>query len=113
MPASDKEGCVKENPALSQNMALAGLICGSRTPTGWTATKDRVDFFDIKGHLEELLAHTGLPEQFSYVAAEHSALHPGQSAAVLRNGQQIGWIGQLHPKLQAQLDISTAVYTYI
>ena len=98
--------------ALTQNMALAGLICGSRTPTGWTASKDKVDFFDIKGHLEEVLAHTGLSEQFSYVAAEHPALHPGQSAKVLRNGQEIGWIGQLHPKLQAKLDISTAVYLF-
>ena len=98
--------------ALTQNMALAGLICGSRTPTGWTASKDKVDFFDIKGHLEEVLAHTGLSEQFSYVAAEHPALHPGQSAKVLRNGQEIGWVGQLHPKLQAKLDISTAVYLF-
>jgi phenylalanyl-tRNA synthetase beta chain len=103
---------VKEASGLSQNMALAGLICGSRTPTGWTASKDKVDFFDIKGHLEEVLAHTGLSQQFSYVAAEHPALHPGQSATVLRNGQKIGWIGQLHPKLQAQLDISTAVYLF-
>jgi phenylalanyl-tRNA synthetase beta chain len=101
-----------EASGLSQNMALAGLICGSRTPTGWTASKDKVDFFDIKGHLEEVLAHTGLSEQFAYVAAEHPALHPGQSATVLRNGQNIGWIGQLHPKLQAQLDISSAVYLF-
>jgi len=103
---------VNETSGLSQNMALAGLICGSRTPTGWTASKDKVDFFDIKGHLEEVLAHTGLSEQFSYSAVEHPALHPGQSATVLRNGQKIGWIGQLHPKLQAQLDISTAVYLF-
>ena len=87
----------KEVSGLSQNMALAGLICGSRTPTGWTASKDKVDFFDINGHLEEVLAHTGLSDQFTYVAAEHPALHPGQSATVLRNGQKIGWIGQLHP----------------
>jgi phenylalanyl-tRNA synthetase beta chain len=102
----------KEASGLSQNMALAGLVCGSRTPTGWTASKDKVDFFDIKGHLEEVLAHTGLSEQFTYVAAQHPALHPGQSATVLRNGQKIGWIGQLHPKLQAHLDISTAVYLF-
>ena len=108
VPASEDSA----DKALTQNMALAGLICGSRTPTGWTASKDKVDFFDIKGHLEEVLAHTGLSEQFSYVAAQHSALHPGQSAKVLRNGQAIGWIGQLHPKLQAQLDISSAVYLF-
>jgi len=101
-----------ENGALTQNMALAGLICGSRTPTGWTASKDKVDFFDLKGDLEAVLALTGLAEQFSFTAAEHPALHPGQSAMVSRNGEQVGWIGQLHPKLQAQLDFNTPVYLF-
>ena len=101
-----------ENGALTQNMALAGLICGSRTPTGWTASKDKVDFFDLKGDLEAVLALTGLAEQFSFSAAEHPALHPGQSAMLSRNGEQVGWIGQLHPKLQAQLDFSTPVYLF-
>jgi phenylalanyl-tRNA synthetase beta chain len=101
-----------ENGALTQNMALAGLICGSRTPTGWTASKDKVDFFDLKGDLEAVLALTGLAEQFSFTAAEHPALHPGQSAMVSRNGEQVGWVGQLHPKLQAQLDFNTPVYLF-
>jgi len=41
-------------------MVLAGLICGTRTPSGWTAGKDKVDFYDIKGDLEALLDSTGL-----------------------------------------------------
>ena len=101
-----------DDDQLTQNMALAGLICGSRTPTGWTAGKDKVDFFDLKGDLEAVLALTGLPEQFSFTAVQHPALHPGQSAAILRSGEQVGWIGQLHPKLQAQLDLNTAVYLF-
>jgi phenylalanyl-tRNA synthetase beta chain len=101
-----------EDGALTQNMALAGLICGSRTPTGWTASKDKVDFFDLKGDLEAVLALTGLAEQFGFTAAEHPALHPGQSAMVSRNGEQVGWVGQLHPKLQAQLDFNTPVYLF-
>jgi len=101
-----------ESGELTQNMALAGLICGSRTPSGWTASKDKVDFFDLKGDLESVLALTGLAEQFSFTAAEHLALHPGQSAMLSRNGEQVGWIGQLHPRLQAQLDFSTPVYLF-
>ena len=107
VPSADKT-----ESGLSQKMALAGLVCGTRTPTGWTASKDKVDFYDIKGNLEELLAHTGCPEQFSFAAAQHPALHPGQSAELLRNGERAGWIGQLHPGLQAQLDINTPVYLF-
>ena len=97
---------------LEQNMALAGLICGSRTPTGWTGTKEKVDFYDIKGDLEALLAYTGLPDEFTFEAQQHPALHPGQSAAVVRSGEPLGWVGQLHPKIQADLGISTPVYLF-
>ena len=97
---------------LEQNMALAGLICGSRTPTGWTGTKEKVDFYDIKGDLEALLDSTGLASEFEFEAQQHAALHPGQSAAVIRRGETVGWLGQLHPKIQAELGIPTAVYLF-
>jgi phenylalanyl-tRNA synthetase beta chain len=97
---------------LEQNMALAGLICGSRTPTGWTGTKEKVDFYDIKGDLEALLDYTGLGGEFEFVAQQHAALHPGQSAALIRGGETVGWLGQLHPKIQAELGIATAVYLF-
>jgi len=41
------------------------------------------------------------------------ALHPGQSAALTRNGtEQVGWLGQLHPKIQAELGIPRPVYLF-
>ena len=110
VPASDKQA--DSVLGLAQNMAIAGLICGTRTPTGWTASKDRVDFYDIKGDLESLLEITGLTTEFTFAATPHPALHPGQSAALSRNGQKIGWVGQLHPKLQADLGLNTAVYLF-
>ena len=97
---------------LSQNMMLAGLICGSRAPVGWTSTKDKVDFYDIKGDLDAVFAQTGLAAEFSFTADEHPALHPGQAASICRNGQKIGWIGQLHPKIQKRLGISTEAYLF-
>ena len=97
---------------LSQNMMLAGLICGSRAPVGWTSTKDKVDFYDIKGDLEAVFAQTGLAAEFSFTADEHPALHPGQAASICRNGQKIGWVGQLHPKIQKRLGISTEAYLF-
>ena len=97
---------------LSQNMMLAGLICGSRAPVGWTSTKDKVDFYDIKGDLEAVFAQTGLAAEFSFTADEHPALHPGQAASICRNDQKIGWIGQLHPQIQKRLGISTEAYLF-
>ena len=97
---------------LSQNMMLAGLICGSRAPVGWTSSKDKVDFYDIKGDLEAVFAQTGLAAEFSFAAAGHPALHPGQTASICRNDRKIGWVGQLHPKIQKRLGISSEVYLF-
>lgn len=97
---------------IRQESTIAGLICGSRHPVGWTGGKDKVDFFDIKGDLEAVLAQTGMPDAFSFVAAQHPALHPGQSASVLRDGSPIGWVGRVHPAVLAKLDIATEFYLF-
>jgi phenylalanyl-tRNA synthetase beta chain len=102
----------KDDVSLSQNTMLAGLLCGSRSPTGWTAGKEKVDFYDIKGDIEGLLGLTGLQHTFSFDAASHPALHPGQCAQISRNGQSVGWVGQLHPRIQSSLGIDSGVYLF-
>jgi phenylalanyl-tRNA synthetase beta chain len=48
-----------------------------------------------------------------FVAAKHSALHPGQSAEIkTRQGQSLGWIGMLHPTLEKQLDFDSNVFLF-
>ena len=102
----------KDDVSLSQNTMLAGLLCGSRSPTGWTAGKEKVDFYDIKGDIEGLFGLTGLQHSFSFDAASHPALHPGQCAQISRNGQSVGWVGQLHPQIQSRLGIDSGVYLF-
>jgi phenylalanyl-tRNA synthetase beta chain len=63
----------------------------------WHAqTHKSFDFFDAKGHIEQLLA----PRQPTFAATTHPALHPGRCANVSVNGQLIGVVGELHPKLR-------------
>ena len=102
----------KDDVSLSQNTMLAGLLCGSRSPTGWTAGKEKVDFYDIKGDIEGLFGLTGLQHSFSFDAASHPALHPGQCAQISRNGQSVGWVGQLHPQIQSRLGIDSGIYLF-
>ena len=98
--------------SLTQNTMLGGLLCGSRSPIGWTAGKDKVDFYDIKGDIEALTGLTGLQHTFSFNAAVHPALHPGQCAQLTRNGEAIGWVGQLHPRIKSSLGIDPDVYLF-
>jgi len=97
---------------LIQENVVAGLLSGSRQPEGWNSGKDAVDFFDLKGHLESLLALGGAAAQFNFVPAKHVALHPGQSAAIERDGKVVGYAGALHPNLVKDFGLTGPVYLF-
>jgi len=84
---------------LRQIPTLAGAVTGRREPENWSESGAAVDFFDLKGDLEALSALAG--EAFRFEAAERPGLHPGQTAAVYRGGRHRGYLGTLHPRLQA------------
>jgi phenylalanyl-tRNA synthetase beta chain len=69
-----------------------------------------VDFFDVKGDVESLLARTGEADAYKFVVAQHPALHPGQTARIEKNGKAVGWIGAIHPSLQKQVGVKQTVY---
>ena len=98
---------VDDGSGLRQDAQLAGLIAGPRSPEQWSSPAQPVDFFDLKADVEALLAITGCADRFSFEPAEHPALHPGQSARLLRAGQPVGWLGRLHPGLEAELKIDS------
>jgi phenylalanyl-tRNA synthetase beta chain len=90
---------------------LAGLACGARLPEQWGVPKEArraADFYDVKSDLVALLNWTGAGEAFSFEAGELPALHPGRSARVLRRGNPVGWLGELHPALVKELDFTYA-----
>lgn len=101
-----------ELDALKQIPMLGGLACGPRDPEGWTARRDNVDFFDLKGDLESLLAMGGNGEAWRFEPAEHPALHPGQTAKVCYRGEAAGWIGALHPAIRAELGLKTDAFVF-
>ncbi|WP_283786856.1 phenylalanine--tRNA ligase subunit beta [Bermanella sp. WJH001] len=102
---------VPNGDALTQEPMLAGLVCGSRLSMGWTNGSEKVDFYDLKGDLEAMLSING-DADYSFVAGEHPALHPGQCAAILKGDKQIGLLGALHPVLQKQLGIKTPLFVF-
>lgn len=98
---------------LQQQPVIAGLLYGTREPEAWHANGGNlVDFYDLKGDLEALLARTGRAGDFSFRAATHPALHPGQTAEILDGDKVVGLIGALHPEVQRTLDISHPVYVF-
>ncbi len=79
---------------IDQPMRVAGLAYGPVDVQQWGQKERGVDFFDVKGDLQALLA----PQTLSFAAAEHPAMHPGRCAAVYRAGRLLGHVGELHPR---------------
>lgn len=100
-----------EKGQLSEIPCLAGLITGEYGYLNWAEKQRDFDFYDLKGDVEALLSQSKLgPVEF--VARAHPALHPGQSAAIMSQGFQIGWIGVLHPRLSDELDLAKEVILF-
>ncbi len=87
-----------------QPWMLAALAYGSALPEQWGAPARNVDFFDVKGDLEALLA----PAELRFEPATHPALHPGRSARVLIDGAPAGFLGELHPQWVQKYDLPLA-----
>jgi len=97
---------------LQQLPKLAGLIYGEAKAEQWGLPARKTDFYDLKADLESVLYQVAEPGEFRFESAEQAALHPGQSARVLRNGVPVGWIGLLHPAVQKALDVPAGVFLF-
>ncbi len=101
---------IPSDQGLQQQDVFAGLIYGSRNPESWHGKAENVDYFDIKGDLETLLAIGS--QEFSFVATKHLALHPGQSAAIQLDGAVVGFVGAMHPGLAKDLGLQGPVFMF-
>ncbi|MBS1252991.1 MAG: Phenylalanine--tRNA ligase beta subunit [Anaerolineales bacterium] len=62
------------------------------------------DFFDLKGVVEGLLDRLHI-EGVDFEAGEHSALHPGRTATLSVDGEEVGVLGELHPVVRERFDL--------
>ncbi|VAW75576.1 Phenylalanyl-tRNA synthetase beta chain [hydrothermal vent metagenome] len=94
---------IQQGNELKQKRVLSGAVVGDRCAEQWGAKPEAVDFFDVKGDLQSLLEYAGVDA--SFIAAEHPALHPGQSAAIYVENERVGWLGRVHPQVAQKLEI--------
>jgi phenylalanyl-tRNA synthetase beta chain len=89
---------------VDQPLRLGALAYGPAVQTQWGQKERGVDFFDLKGDIEALLA----PRQPTFVADTHPALHPGRCARIELDGRAIGHVGELHPQWRQAYDLPQA-----
>ncbi|WP_434213261.1 phenylalanine--tRNA ligase subunit beta [[Pseudomonas] boreopolis] len=93
-----------------ERLCVAAAVCGDAQALQWGEPARKVDFHDLKGDLESLVAASGA--QLEYRRSDRPFGHPGRSADVYRDGERIGWIGQLHPRLARALDLDMDVFGF-
>ena len=97
----------EESPAPVETLRIAAALHGHAESEHWDGKARRADFHDLKGDLDSLAAASGAT--LEYRRSQNPYGHPGRSADVFRDGQYIGWIGELHPRLQRALDLDGEV----
>ncbi len=88
---------------------LALTLSGHKSPHHFQTKATEVDFFDLKGCLENLLASLNIAH-FSFEASNHSAFHPGRQAHLMIEKAQIATLGAVHPHLLQKFDLKKEVY---
>ncbi len=103
-----KDASVKDSDTtvagFDQPMRVAGLAYGGVDNLQWGSAERNVDFFDIKGDVQALLA----PLQATFKPDQHPAMHPGRCASVWLGERCIGHVGELHPKWRQGYELAHA-----
>jgi len=89
-----------------QPLRLAAVAWGPVWEEQWGAPARPVDFFDVKKDVETLLGRDA--EHLVCVAQPHPMLHPGRCAKLQLHGRDVGWLGELHPRLLQEANLAQA-----
>jgi phenylalanyl-tRNA synthetase beta chain len=118
-----RDAAVADGPltvaGVHQPMRVAGLAYGPAEPMQWGRKEQGVDFFDVKGDVQALLAplvvaagvEANQPLAFASIQfepGEHPALHPGRCARITWAGRSIGFVGELHPQWRQAYELPHA-----
>ncbi len=112
---------------IKEEKVISGIICGPFAPEQWGEAVRPVDFYDIKADVEAILGLTADAVGFMFTSGgsgtrnipQHPALHPGQSACVIRQNnstqeepQVVGWLGAIHPALESELGLTGCAFLF-
>ena len=78
---------------------VAMLLKGSYLSNSWQGININVDFYVVKGIIENLFNYLGFKNRYSFEVVSVPELHPGISAKILVDREEIGIIGKLHPNI--------------
>ena len=94
-----------------ERMMVAGVILGKWDRQEWNVPARNVDFYDVKGIIESVLAGLGIDE-YDIIRSKEHYLHPGVSASITVDGVEIVRLGELHPQVANHYDVNGKAYLF-
>jgi len=95
-----------------EEKVVAGMLMGSPYPEQWGMERSQIDFYDLKGDIEALLAISGGEDAFTFESGGNEVLHPGQSARIMYHDRQVGCLGVIHPAVTRQLGLEGDILAF-
>jgi len=89
---------------------LTAIMSGGREPLGWCQGGNPSDFYDLKGVAEALFEMMHISDLHWDASGSEPYLHPGKSCTISSGAKRLGVLGELHPKVAVNYDISTPLF---
>ena len=104
----------QEGERLPREMRYLGAVAAwLETETHWAVPPRPADFYDIKGCVQNLLDSLQIPEPRFVRAEDVPFLHPGKAARILVGGEEIGILGEAHPKVLERYEFPEKAKVYL
>jgi phenylalanyl-tRNA synthetase beta chain len=88
---------------------ITWTLMGKRSPYHWQNKPSDIDFFDLKGKIENFLFSLRI-QNATFSPSSYRIFHPGRQARLLIDGHEAGILGEVHPAVLKQWDIHHPVY---
>ena len=102
------EASEEERPIETERLGL--VMTGARYDLAWEDASKRVDFYDLKGAIESLIENLGRKAARFSPDKDIMYLHPGRAAVISIGSENVGVLGQLHPRVAADLKFKQDVF---
>ena len=95
-----------------EKFMLGGLVCGLRVEEAWNSPQEEMDFYDLKGFLENIFQVISLKDFNFHKDKSISYLHSGLSSRIVIDGDMVGVMGEVHPHVLDYLEISKKIFVF-
>jgi phenylalanyl-tRNA synthetase beta chain len=100
---------LKDQDRIYERSTLGIILSGKIRKDHWAKKPESIDFYDLKGLLENILTSLSIQNTHFQKSALHF-FHPGRQSTVSFNGAELGVLGEVHPSLSRHYNLKQRVY---